>query len=44
MNNYSVKAPLSYKKSYKWGAFYLLIANFFAIQIIGGDKDLVVLL
>jgi len=28
----------------KWGAFYLFIADFFATQIIGGDKELVVLL
>jgi len=28
----------------KWGIFYLLIANFFATQIIGGTKELVVLL
>jgi hypothetical protein len=28
----------------QWGAFYLFIANFFAAQIIGGAKDLVVLL
>jgi len=29
---------------YKWGAFYLLIAHFFATQIMGGIKELVVLL
>jgi len=28
----------------QWGAFYLCIANFFATQIIGGAKELVVLL
>jgi len=28
----------------EWGAFYLFIANFFATQIIGGVKELVVLL
>jgi hypothetical protein len=28
----------------KWGDFYLLIADFFATQIIGGAKELVVLL
>jgi hypothetical protein len=28
----------------KWGAFYLFIANFFATQIIGGAKELLVLL
>jgi len=28
----------------KWGAFYLFIANFFATQILGGIKELVVLL
>jgi hypothetical protein len=28
----------------QWGAFYLFIANFFATQIIGGAKELVVLL
>jgi len=28
----------------KWGTFYLFIANFFAIQNIGGAKELVVLL
>jgi hypothetical protein len=28
----------------QWGAFYLFIANFFATQIIGGTKELVVLL
>jgi len=28
----------------QWGAFYLLIANFFATQNIGGTKELVVLL
>jgi len=30
--------------SVQWGAFYLFIANFFATQIIGGAKELVVLL
>jgi len=29
---------------YEWGAFYLFIADFFATQIIGGAKELVVLL
>jgi len=29
---------------YQWGAFYLFIAIFFATQIIGGVKELVVLL
>jgi len=28
----------------QWGAFYLLIANFFTTQIKGGTKELVVLL
>jgi len=28
----------------QWGAFYLFITNFFATQIIGGTKELVVLL
>jgi len=28
----------------QWGAFYLLIADFFATQIIGGAKELVILL
>jgi len=28
----------------KWGAFYLFIEEFFATQIIGGAKELVVLL
>jgi len=28
----------------KWGTFYLSIANFFATQIIGGAKELVVVL
>jgi len=28
----------------RWGTFYLLIATFFATQIIGGTKELVVLL
>jgi len=28
----------------QWGTFYLLIAVFFATQIIGGAKELVVLL
>jgi hypothetical protein len=28
----------------EWGAFYLFIANFFATQIIGGTKELEVLL
>jgi len=28
----------------EWGAFYLFIANFFATQIIGGAKELVVFL
>jgi len=28
----------------QWGAFYLFIAEFFAAQIIGGAKELVVLL
>jgi len=28
----------------KWGTFYLLIANFFATQNMGGAKELVVLL
>jgi len=28
----------------QWGAFYLFIANFFATQIIGDAKELVVLL
>jgi hypothetical protein len=30
--------------NFKWGAFYFLIANFFATQNIGGAKDLVLLL
>jgi len=29
---------------WQWGAFYLFIANYFAIQNIGGAKELVVLL
>jgi len=28
----------------QWGAFYLFISDFFATQIIGGAKELVVLL
>jgi len=28
----------------QWGAFYLFIDDFFATQIIGGTKELVVLL
>jgi len=28
----------------QWGAFYLFVADFFATQIIGGAKELVVLL
>ncbi len=28
----------------EWGSFYLLIADFFATQIIGGAKEFVVLL
>jgi len=28
----------------QWGAFYLFIANFFVTQIIGGAKELVILL
>ncbi len=28
----------------QWGAIYLLIANFFATQIIGGTKELAALL
>jgi len=28
----------------QWGAFYLFIADFFATQIIGGAKELVVFL
>ncbi len=28
----------------QWGAFYLFIADFFATEIIGGTKELVVLL
>ncbi len=31
-------------KRKKWGAFHLFIADFFATQIIGGVKELVVLL
>jgi len=31
-------------KQQQWGAFYLFIANFFATHIIGGAKELVVLL
>jgi len=34
----------TYKTVPKWGAFYLFIANCFATQIIGGAKELVVLL
>jgi len=30
--------------SEQWRTFYLFIANFFATQIIGGTKELVVLL
>jgi len=30
--------------SCEWGTFYLFIANFFATQVIGGAKELVVLL
>jgi len=29
---------------FEWGAFYLFIADFFVTQIIGGKKELVVLL
>jgi hypothetical protein len=41
--------PLIYLKNrrfvdQKWGDFYLLIANFFATQNIGGTKELVILL
>ncbi len=36
---------LSFLSFYRqWGAFYLFIADFFATQIIGGAKELVVLL
>jgi hypothetical protein len=28
----------------QWGAFYLFIANFFTTKILGGPKELVVLL
>jgi len=35
---------MSQSSGSQWGAFYLFIANFFATQIIGGAKDLVVLL
>jgi len=35
---------LSTQFEFEWGAFYLFIADFFATQIIGGGKDLVVLL
>jgi len=31
-------------RTLKWGAFYLFIADFLATQIIGGAKELVVLL
>jgi len=30
--------------SFQWGAYYLFTADIFAIQIIGGAKELVVLL
>jgi len=36
--------PFSNKYKLEWGTFYLLIANFFATQIIGCAKELVVLL
>jgi hypothetical protein len=41
-----IKTKMSYKVSMvdQWGSFYLFIADFFATQIIGGDKELVVLL
>jgi len=32
------------KQTSQWGAFYLFIVYFFATQIIGGAKELVVLL
>jgi len=36
---------LSFLSFYRqWGAFYLFIADFFSTQIIGGAKELVVLL
>jgi hypothetical protein len=31
-------------KAKTWGTLYLFIANFFATEIIGGSKELVVLL
>jgi len=41
----SVFAQITEKEErLQWGAFYLFIADFFAIQIIGGAKELVVLL
>jgi len=39
LKNFCPKSP----KSGQWGAFYLFIADFFATQIIGGAKELVVL-
>jgi len=30
-------------KNFQWGVFYLFIADFFATQILGGAKELVVL-
>jgi len=39
-----IGAKDAHKMSIKWGPFYLFIANFFATQIKGGAKELVVLL
>ncbi len=35
--------PFAVKQQSQWGAFYLFIAEFFATQITGGAKELVVL-
>jgi len=40
----SIAVVFSVARIGQWGGFYLLIANFFATQNIGGAKELVVLL
>jgi hypothetical protein len=39
-----IDVGLEHEKVKQWGAYNLFIANFFAIKIIGGAKELVVLL
>jgi len=43
-NNYIIIWKVYIFIGWQWGAFYLFIAYFFATQIIGGAKELVVLL